>query len=342
VCGSAALSLDITGRHSGRAANAGSSYYFKTFMRALLEHQVLFFGGKGGVGKTTCSAACALAASRAGRRVLLVSTDPAHSTSDVFETSIGGAERGLQPGLSAVEIDGEQEAARYVEQVKRDIAAIFSPGVVRQATRQIDLAAASPGLAEVALLDRIVDLINDRQDAHDLIVFDTAPTGHTLQLLRMPDAMTTWIDALVRHRRAMLAIDEGGVNEAAAVPDRDPVVTALERRRARLAALRACVTDRSRTAFVLVTIAERLAIEETARAEQLLADTGVNVGALIVNRLLPDGLGGTFYAARKAQEREYTDEIDQRFRHLPRILVRQLERDVHGLSALARISEQLM
>ena len=125
----------------------------------LLDRDVVFFGGKGGVGKTTCSAAFALAASRRGRRVLLVSTDPAHSTADIFERRIGGAERELLPGLSAVEIDAEGEAARYIRDVKRDIARMFSPGVIRQAHRQIDMAAASPGLAEVALLDRMIDLI---------------------------------------------------------------------------------------------------------------------------------------------------------------------------------------
>src|SRR5581483_8210589 len=102
-----------------------------------------------------------------------------------------------------------EEAARYVSGVKRDIERMFSPGVVRQAHRQIEMAAASPGLAEVALLDRMIDLIVESGDVYDLIVFDTAPTGHTLQLLRMPDAMTTWIQALVKHRRALLEMDLG-------------------------------------------------------------------------------------------------------------------------------------
>ena len=83
-------------------------------LTALLERQVVFFGGKGGVGKTTCSAAFALGASRTGRRVLLVSTDPAHSTSDIFETVIGPAERELAPRLAALEIDPDGEAARYI------------------------------------------------------------------------------------------------------------------------------------------------------------------------------------------------------------------------------------
>jgi arsenite-transporting ATPase len=313
-------------------------------MTALLDRRVLFFGGKGGVGKTTCSSAFALAASRRGKRVLLVSTDPAHSTSDIFEHRIGNTPSALLPALSAIEIDADQESARYIAQVKRDIERIFSPSVVRQAGRQIDLAAASPGLSEVALLDRMVDLIaaNDapRSD-YDVIVFDTAPTGHTLQLLRMPEAMSTWIQALVKHRKAMLEIDLGTEQDRDAAAAADPVLAALERRRQRLSDLRARVTDRGYTSFVLVTIPERLAIDETARAAALLADTGLHVGALIVNRVLPDGLSGSFYDARKAQEREYLDEISRRFPRLARTVVRQLPRDIHGLESLAGVSVQL-
>jgi arsenite-transporting ATPase len=314
-------------------------------MSALLDRRVIFFGGKGGVGKTTCSSAFALAASRRGKRVLLVSTDPAHSTSDIFERRIGNAPGELLPALSAVEIDAEEESARYIAQVKRDIERIFSASVVRQAGRQIDLAAASPGLAEVALLDRIIDLIaaNDApRSPYDLIVFDTAPTGHTLQLLRMPEAMTTWIQALVKHRKAMLEIDLGAEQDRDAATAADPVLAALERRRQRLSDLRARVTDRGHTSFVLVTIPERLAIDETARAAELLAATGLGIGALIVNRVLPDGLSGSFYDARKAQEREYLDEIERRFPRLSRTSVRQLPRDIHGLDSLADVSAQLL
>jgi len=313
-------------------------------LERLLDRDVVFFGGKGGVGKTTCSAAFALAASRRGRRVLLVSTDPAHSTADIFQRRIGDAERELLPGLSAVEIDAAREAARYIRDVKKDIERMFSPGVIRQAHRQIDMAAASPGLAEVALLDRMIDLIvqhGAQAGAYDLIVFDTAPTGHTLQLLRMPDAMTAWIQALVKHRRAVLEIDGGGADQAVSL-DADPILTALQRRHRRLVALRDRVTDRARTSFALVTIPERLAIEETARAADLLADTGVDVGALIVNRVLPDGLTGEFYMSRKAQEATYLLEIATRFPRLARTDVVQLPRDVYGLDALSDVSRQLV
>jgi arsenite/tail-anchored protein-transporting ATPase len=311
-------------------------------LNSLVDQQVVFFGGKGGVGKTTCSAAFALAASRRGQRILLVSTDPAHSTADIFQAPIGPVERELQPRLTALEIDAEGEASRYIGGVKRDIERMFSPGVIREAHRQIEMAAASPGLLEVALLDRMIDLILNRSGAYDTIVLDTAPTGHTLQLLRMPDAITTWIQALVRHRRAILEIDRGAEQTLEAAAAADPVLAALERRHQRLVQLRRIMTDRSRTSFVFVMIPERLAIEETARAAEQLADTGVDVAGLVVNRVLPDGLEGAFYRSRKAQEEIYLAEIDRRFARLPRVRVRQLPRDVYGLESLALVSDQLV
>src|ERR1041385_3079000 len=138
-------------------------------MRDLLKKKILFFGGKGGVGKTTCASAMALAASRSGRKVLLVSTDPAHSTSDIFERPFDREEREVYPGLTGVELDADFEARRYIDGVKTQIATMFSPSILKEAERQIELAASMPGVEEVALFDRMGQMINDRLDAYDLI-----------------------------------------------------------------------------------------------------------------------------------------------------------------------------
>jgi len=301
-------------------------------MRELYDRKVLFFGGKGGVGKTTCAAAVALAASRRGRRVLLVSTDPAHSTSDIFETPFTSEETEILPGLSGLEIDASLESRRYVDRVKGQIATLFSPATLKKADAQIELAAAMPGAESVALFERMTELMIDRGDVYDLLIFDTAPTGHTLRLLQSPELLVTWISALTKSRRAMLPED---------LEEPDPVLGALERRQDRLQIVRALMMREKATAFVLVTIAERLPIEEAARALDALTEAGIHVGEVVVNRVLPAHAAGDFYESRRRQENVYLEEIDRRFARLPRVRVPQLDSDIHGLSSLERVSSFL-
>ena len=302
-------------------------------MHALIDRAVLFFGGKGGVGKTTCASATALAASRLGRRVLLVSTDPAHSTSDIFERPIGPEPVELLPSLFGLEIDAAAEAARYVANVKTQIASLFGHSILKEANRQIDLAATMPGAEEVALFDRMGSLIRGDDERFDLIIFDTAPTGHTLRLIRMPELMEAWIKALSRSRRAMLGVEQD---------DRqDPIMISLGERLERLRELRARLLSGRTTAFALVLVAERLPIEETARALAQLEESGIKVGTLVVNRTLPASSSDPFLSARHRQEALYLSEIDRRFASHPRMRVPQLESDVHGLVALEQISDVL-
>ncbi len=298
----------------------------------LLARRILFFGGKGGVGKTTCASATALAASRRGKRVLLVSTDPAHSTSDIFERPFGSDERELLPSLWGLEIDARVESRRYVDEVKAQVQRLFSASIYRQASQQIDLAASMPGVEEVALFDRVSRLIADRDGAYDLVVFDTAPTGHTLRLLRMPELLSSWIQALTKTRRAMVPLER---------EDTDPILSSLAGRLERLQEMRGRLVHGRTTAFVLVLNAERLPIEETARAAEQLEDAGIKVGGVVVNRVLPPDLAGDFYTARREQEQVYLDEIDRRFAKYPRLRLPQLPKDVYGLANLEQIAALL-
>lgn len=303
-------------------------------MRALLDREVLFFGGKGGVGKTTCASALALAASRAGKRVLLVSTDPAHSTSDIFERAIGSEPVQLAERLHAMEIDAATESQRYVTEVKAHIAQLFGHAILKEANRQIDLAATMPGAEEVALFDRMGALIRGEDERFDLVVFDTAPTGHTLRLIRMPELMEAWIRALSRSRRAMLGVEQDDKH--------DPIMLTLGERLERLRLLRARLVSGRVTGFVLVLIPERLPLEETSRAIEQLGEAGVKVGSIILNRVLPPTSDDAFLTARRRQERVYMDEIDQRFSAYPMVRLPQLESDVYGMVALERISRMLI
>jgi arsenite-transporting ATPase len=315
-------------------------------MRDLLKKRILFFGGKGGVGKTTCASAMALAASREGKRVLLVSTDPAHSTSDIFEHPFDREEREVYPGVTGVELDADFEARRYVDNVKGQIASLFSPSILKEAERQIELAATMPGVEEVALFDRMSDMITDRIDNYEMIIFDTAPTGHTLRLLRMPELMASWIDALSKRRKTLLSlnqdIDKVRLNRMASQVGEDPILNTLQRRKDKLENVRVRLMQHNFTGFVLVLIPERLPIEESARAAEILRESNVNVCRIVVNRVLPDNLEGDFYQARRKQEQVYRDEIQSRFKAYPLTWIFQAETDVYGLKNLERISRQLV
>jgi arsenite-transporting ATPase len=313
----------------------------------LLKKRILFFGGKGGVGKTTCASAVALQASRMGKRVLLVSTDPAHSTSDIFERPFGSGESEIAPGLFGIELDGESEARSYIATVKQQIATLFSAAILKEAERQIELASMMPGVEDVALFDRMSDVIVSRSEAYDLVVFDTAPTGHSLRMLRMPELMTSWIDALSKRRRNLVDLDHR-MDHVRLTPQKvgqpalaDPILKALERRSEKLEQVRSRLMHQNDTGFVLVLIPERLPIEETVRAAHLLGEMNVNVCGVIVNRVLPDAVDGAFYQSRRKQEQTYRDEIIRRFNGYRLHWVPQFETDVYGIRSLERVSAAL-
>jgi arsenite/tail-anchored protein-transporting ATPase len=301
-------------------------------VRQLLNRRILFFGGKGGVGKTTCAAASAVAASRAGRHVLLVSTDPAHSIADIFERPFSSAEQEIQPSLVALQIDPAAEARRYVADVKARAASLFKGAASARALEQIDLAGSMPGIEDAALFERLADILTAQTRAYDLVVVDTAPTGHTLQLLRMPLAMAGWLRALADSRRQMLPDDS---------VDTDEIVSTLDARIAKLDALRARLTSPALTAFVLVLIPERLPIDETARAVTQLHEHGLSVGSIVVNRVLPADAAGEFVEARRRQQQVYLREIDDRFTAIPRVLVTERRADIHGLADLEAVAATL-
>src|SRR6185295_6981918 len=193
--------------------------------------------------------------------------------------------------------------------------------VAKEAERQIELASSMPGVEEVALFDRIGDLVIERFDAYDLLIFDTAPTGHTLRLLRMPELVSAWITALSKRRRALLSlnkdIDQVRLEPEAISPEDDPILQTLDARREKLEQVRARLMQHNFTGFVLVVIPERLPIEETARAAELLHESNVNVCGVVVNRVLPEEVDGAFYQARRRQEQVYLDEIKNRFSRFP-------------------------
>lgn len=282
------------------------------------ERRVVFFGGKGGVGKTTVAAAVATAVASQGRSVLIVSTDPAHSLSDALENQVGPAIVKVGGGLDAVEIDPEQEADEYIDRVKQQVAETAAPRLVREVERQIDVARVSPGAEESALFDRFARIMMEGVDRYELIVFDTAPTGHTLRLLSLPELMTAWIAGLIDQRQKVNALGRMWRNVAGAaaskdVRDADPVLRALEERRERFVFARNILTDPERASFFFVLTPERLPILETERAVATLDRYEIPVGGVIVNRILPDEEPGEFLASRRVLQAEMIGRAEKSF-----------------------------
>ncbi len=320
-------------------------------LTALLDRRVLFAGGKGGVGKTTVAAAMALRAAERGRRPLLVSTDPAHSLGHIFERRIGNRITRLAENLDGLEIDPEAAADDYIDTVRDRVRGLVRGDLADEADRQIRLARHAPGAMEAALLERIADIILDDERAQDLVIFDTAPIGHTLRLLELPEMLAAWTDGMLRRRERTSklkgALDHLGSatlgrSDAPAETAQDArmqrVTELLLNRRRKFHRVRRLIKDPAITGFLLVMTPERLPMAETAKARKLLEEQNVPVAAVIVNRVLPERDLGTFLETRREREREYLDEIATITKGLTSVRLPLLAHDVAGLDQLREVA----
>lgn len=321
--------------------------------------ELLFLGGKGGVGKTSTSAALALRRARTGQRVLVISTDPAHNIGHLWERTVGpepvtvwradgagsGEHGASATGLvDAVELDPEQAARQHVAEVSRTLKDLMPPHLHGQVDRHLRLALDTPGTHESALLERLAVLLEQNHDRYDLIVVDTAPSGHTARLMALPETMSVWTEGLLARRGKAEKL--GGALRAVAGEDAEPterdkrIRAVLTRRRRRFETLRDLVTDPARCAFVVVLIGERLPVLESVALVEQLGRTGVQVGGLVVNRLAPTDAGDYLARARAAQERHVAD-LRERLPQLPVQTVPLLDGDLVGAEAVGRLADAL-
>ena len=326
-------------------------------MLPLGRQSIVFVGGKGGVGKTTVAAAMAVAAADRGDACLLVSTDPAHSIGDLFGTRVGDREREILPNLTALEIDPEAQVERHLEAVGRTLREFVRPEMYHEIDRHLQLTRLSPGAVEAAMLERVAAVMSESDGRYRRVIFDTAPTGHTLRLLSLPEIMSTWMDGLLRQQdrsedkaRALERLERTGddlsyVDDGREAPADQRAQrireTLLERRRT-FARARRLLLDPARCAFVLVVIPEKLPILESRKALDVLRRFEVPVAGLVVNRVLPQTPLGEFLERRRGQEAEYLREIAREFADIPRVDVPLQPRDVHGVDALRELAATLV
>jgi arsenite-transporting ATPase len=263
--------------------------------------KILFFGGKGGVGKTSCSTAYAIANAKKAKKTLLVSTDPAHSISDLFNINIGSSITYVNENLFGIEIDPKKESEEYINQIKSNLSDIISPIILEEINKQLDMASVSPGSHESALFDKIVEIVLDETEQFDTIIFDTAPTGHTIRLLSLPELLSGWMDLLIKKRKKGISFKKM-INKK---QNEDPVLEILNRRKIRFERARILFVEDKDVTFKFVTNAEKMPIEETKKSIILLNKYGINVSSIIINKILPDESNDEFWKNKKDKEKKH-------------------------------------
>lgn len=321
--------------------------------------RILFVGGKGGVGKTTTAGALALRFGEAGERCLVISTDPAHSLGDAFDRKIGDQEVQLADNVWGLEVDPDAQVESHLAQVQKNMREFVKPDLFPEIERQMALARLSPGAVEAAMLERMADLMRHGLDNFDRVIFDTAPTGHTLRLLSLPEIMAAWTDGLLSHRdrsdswnKALETLgpragvgDDISFLDAPKIEEDDRssrIRSVLLQRRQKFYQARRLLLDDSTVAFILVLNPERLPILESQKAVESLRQADISVLGIVVNRVLPDDAGGDFLARRREREKEYLREIDTLFSDIPRVRVPLMATDVEGTSSLREVSQWLL
>jgi len=286
--------------------------------------QFIFFSGKGGVGKTSMACTHAVRYADEGKRTLIVTTDPASNLADVFEQEIGHQVPPIVgvPNLSAMEIDPDKATQEYIDRAMSPIRAAFPPQIVQVMEEQMS----GPCTAEVAAFDRFTDFLDvpsDNGTAFDIVIFDTAPTGHTIRLLELPAEWSQSIDA------ASAGSGQTCLGPAA------PIKDAKHKYERALAAMR----QSEQTSFVFVLHPEAISIKETRRAIDELRKLDVQNFCLIVNGIIPsDGAGNPLFAARAEMQARYLDQIERDFEY-PKQRMTLLSDEIKGAAKLRQVGK---
>jgi len=307
------------------------------------DRRYVMFGGKGGLGKTTFSAATAFWLARQGKRVLIFSVDPQASLSDIFQRDIFG--KGPVPimdNLWAQEIDADSHIRAYQQEIRARILDMYGlKEVPEEIENYIQAASAEPAMEESAIFDAVVDLVVS--GAYDYYIYDLVPLGHALYYLSMAKVYDEWITKITRLREEMREYEQvANVMKRKKTSEEDQILGELQYIRGRINASSRILTDRQKTAFFFVLVPEEMILLDTRRAAELFAKFDVPIAGYLVNRVLPAELARQdvpeFLQHRIAMQQRYLAEIERGFGQQVLAYVPELERDVTGLAAIERLA----
>jgi arsenite-transporting ATPase len=310
------------------------------------ERRYIMYGGKGGLGKTTFSAATAYWLAKQGQKVLVFSVDPQASLSDIFQQDIfGKGAVEIMPNLYAQEIDADQRIKAYQDEIRQQILDMYGmEQVPEEIENYIQAAAAEPAMEESAIFDAVVDIVVSAE--YDYYIYDLVPLGHALYYLSMASVYDEWIDKITALRAEMEEYSQvAAVMQRDRESEEDAILRELQYIKGRINKSSGILTDRERTAFFFVVIPEEMAILDTKKAAGLFAKYDVPLSGYIVNRVIPETLAEQeipeYLRHRLDMQKGHLATIrrelgDEVLAHVP-----EFERDITGLSMIEQMANEM-
>lgn len=304
----------------------------------------IMFGGKGGLGKTTFSAATAFWLAQRGKRVLVFSVDPQASLSDIFQKDIFG--KGAVPimqNLWAQEIDADSHIKAYQGEIRKKILDMYGmDGLPEEIENYIQAASAEPAMEESAIFDAVVDIVV--KGDYDYYIYDLVPLGHALYYLSMAKVYDEWINRITKLREDMREYETMVSRiKREKETDEDKILTELLYIKNRINASSSILTDKEKTAFYFVITPEEMIILDTLKAADLFSKFDVPVAGFVVNRVLPTELltqnVPAYLKNRLTMQTKYLDKIGETFGQQVLARVPEMERDVTGLPMIEKLAK---
>ncbi len=305
----------------------------------------IFFGGKGGVGKTVMAGAAALWSAKQGRRTLLASTNPVHSLSNLFEQNVFGRPVVVcdEENCHAFEIDTRDTIERSKKEIREKINWFLKfADITTKAEDFIESATMNPAFEESAMFENMMDLMF--KDEYDFYVFDTAPTANARRLLGMSKVYSMWVEKMLKSRGEAKSLRE--LLSFSKKEQKDPLLDYLLSFKDRMANAKDLLTDDALTAFFFVTLPESLPIAVITRFINWFYEFGIPVGGVVVNGLIPKEQlvldSAEFVRHRVQMQQDHMDHIWEIFGDRVRAVVPLFETEVKGTAMLKRLFESLM
>lgn len=310
------------------------------------ERRYIMYGGKGGLGKTTFSAATAYWLANRGYKVLVFSVDPQASLSDIFERDIfGKGPVEIIPNLFAQEIDADKRIKEYQDEIRQKIFDMYGlEEMPEEIEHYIQAAAAEPAMEESAIFDQVVDIVVAGE--YDYYIYDLVPLGHALYYLSMASVYDQWIEKITKLREEMQEYAQvAAMAQRKKEWEEDKILEELQYIRYRISTSSSILTDREKTAFFFVVIPEKMAILDTMKAGVLFAKYDVPLCGYIINRVLPPELAQEnipdFLRHRLKMQSGHLEEIKETLGDEVLGYVPEFERDITGLEMIEKVAKAM-